>query len=130
MIASEPNLTAVNAAQRVLTAHFRALNDQDQDALIETLHFPHYRLSGSGMKVWQSGEHYLSDFRDRAGADWSRSELIFRNVVAASSDKVHLDIAFTRFGNQNKPIGSFRSLWVITLKGERWAAEFRSSFAG
>lgn len=129
MITGEPDMAAVNAALRVLDDHFEALNAQDQEALVATLHFPHYRLSSGRIKAWQSGDSYLTDFRARAGAAWARSELVFRNIVAASVDKVHVDIAFTRFDNDGQPIGLFRSLWVITHKEGRWAAEFRSSFA-
>lgn len=130
MIAGHPDTAAVDAALKVLDDHFSALNAQDAVALTDTLHFPHYRLTKTGMQVWQSGDTYLADFRARAGAAWNRSALLFRNVIAASPDKVHLDIAFTRFDHNDKPIGTFRSLWMITYKNERWAAEARSSFAG
>ena len=130
MIAAQPDTAAVAAALKVLDNHFSALNAQEPDALMQTLHFPHYRLTQTGMQVWQTGETYLADFRARAGAGWNRSALLFRNVVAASPDKVHLDIAFTRYDRDDRPIGTFRSLWMITRKNGRWAAEARSSFAG
>ena len=129
MIAGQPDTSAVGAALKVLDDHFAALNAQDPVALTQTLHFPHYRLTKSGMQVWQTGDTYLADFRARAGATWSRSALVFGNVVAASPDKVHLDIAFTRYDSNDHPIGTFRSLWVITCRNNRWAAEARSSFA-
>ena len=123
MIAGQPDTSAVAAALSVLDDHFAALNAQDPDALMETLHFPHYRLTQNGMQVWQTGETYLTDFRSRAGATWNRSALLFRNVVAASADKVHLDIAFVRYDTDDQPIGTFRSLWMMTCKRGRWAAE-------
>lgn len=129
MIAAQPDTTAVAAALKVLDDHFAALNAQDPVALTATLHFPHYRLTQNGMQIWQTGDTYLADFRSRAGAAWNRSALLFRNVVAASTDKVHLDIAFIRYDRDDQPIGTFRSLWMITNKGGQWAAEARSSFA-
>ena len=129
MIASQPDFDAVAAAMRVLDDHFAALSARDAEALAATLHFPHFRLSANAMKVWQTSDTYLDDFYARAGKGWARSELLCRNVVAASASKVHLDVAFTRFSDDGATMGSFRSLWVITRREDRWAAELRSSFA-
>ncbi len=129
MTAFDPDRTAIAAALGVLDAHFTALNARDADALAATLHFPHYRLTRNGMQVWQSPETYLDDFYARAGAGWARSEFLFRNIVAADPEKVHLDIAFARFNDREEEIGRFRSLWVIENLNGRWAASARSSFA-
>jgi hypothetical protein len=69
-----------------------ALNAGDEAALLETLHFPHYRLAGARMRVWDQPGAYLGDFLARAGADWHRSERDFRRVIAAGPAKVHLDV--------------------------------------
>jgi len=129
MIASEPDPAAVAAALKVLDDHFAALNARDATALADSLHFPHYRLTASGMQVWQTSETYLDDFFARAGDGWARSALLFRNVVAASPDKVHLDVGFVRFNDKNEEIGRFRSLWIIARLHNVWAALARSSFA-
>jgi hypothetical protein len=42
---------------------------------------------------------------------------------------VHLDVQFTRYRADNSPIGSFRSLWIVTKRGALWAVAARSSFA-
>jgi hypothetical protein len=44
---------AAAAATVVLDDHFAALNARDEAALIATLHFPHYRLSGGVMRIWE-----------------------------------------------------------------------------
>lgn len=129
MIASEPNVEAVAAALKILDDHFAALNARDPAAIASTLHFPHYRLTANGMQVWETPDTYLDDFYARAGTGWERSALLFRNVVAASQDKVHLDVAFARFNREDGEIGRFRSLWIITKQSGKWAAAARSSFA-
>ena len=53
----------------VLDDHIAALNARDEKALIATLHFPHYRLTGGKMKVWEKPDGYLKDFYARAGRD-------------------------------------------------------------
>ncbi|ODT18218.1 MAG: hypothetical protein ABS54_16600 [Hyphomicrobium sp. SCN 65-11] len=120
---------AVAAAIEVLDRHIAALNAKDDVALAATLHFPHYRLSGAGMRIWESPERYFADFRARAGGDWHHSAWDFRKVIAASREKVHLDVQFTRYRADNSAIASYRSIWVVTRIEVRWAAELRSSFA-
>lgn len=118
------------AAIAVLDRHIAALNARDLDALVATLHFPHYRLAGPGMRIWDGPERYFADFRERAGSDWHHSAWDFRNLIAASPDKVHLDVQFTRYRADGSAIGSYRSIWVVTRVDGRWAAQLRSSFAG
>ena len=106
-----------------------ALNAGDEPALLATLHFPHYRLAGGRMRVWDRPGSYLGDFRARAGADWHHSQWDFRKIIAAGPAKVHLDVQFIRYRADNSAIGSFRSLWIVTEAGGRWAVAARSSFA-
>ena len=113
----------------VLDRFMAALNSGDEPALLATLHFPHYRLAGGSMRVWDQPSAYFGDFLARAGADWHHSEWDFRNVIAAGVDKVHLDVQFTRYRIDNSIIGSYRSSWIVTESGGRWAVAARSSFA-
>jgi len=119
----------IDAARAVLGAHIEALNNRNTVALAETLHFPHFRLSGAKLKVWPDSRAYFSDFQARAGKNWAWSRFDDIRVLQASNDKVHLDLEVNRFDAQDCNITSFRSLWVITLEQGRWAAKFRSSFA-
>ncbi|MGD9615748.1 MAG: hypothetical protein AB7H90_14245 [Alphaproteobacteria bacterium] len=126
---AEPDREAVAAVLAVLDRFMAALNVGDETALLATLHFPHYRLAGGRMQVWETPGPYLGDFLARAGADWHHSDWDFRNVIAAGPTKVHLDVQFTRYRADNSAIGRFRSLWIVTRQGGRWAVAARSSFA-
>ena len=120
---------AVAAALAVLDRHMAALNSRDPAALAETLHFPHYRLSGGRMRVWEGPDTYFADFVARAGAGWHHSAWGPRVPIAASAEKVHLDVTFTRFRADGSALGQFRSLWIVACLDLRWAAQVRSSFA-
>lgn len=120
---------AIEAARAVMAAHLAALNAQDSAAMAATLHFPHYRLSGGKMRVWHNADHYLAEFRERAGSDWHHTVWDSIDVLAASADKVHLDVRFTRFREDDSVLARHRSLWVISCLDGRWAAQLRSSFA-
>ena len=120
---------AIDQAQAVLIEHFAALNDQNAARLHATLHFPHYRLARSRLQTWSEPSHYLADFHARTTDDWHHSVLDQQEVVAATADKVHLNVTFTRYRQDGTAIGVYRSLWVIAHLDGRWAAQLRSSFA-
>jgi len=121
---------AIAAARAVLHEHMAALNAQDEGRLVATLHFPHYRLTQGRVQTWDGPEGYLAGFRQRAGGEWARSSWDFITIVAAGPEKVHCDVSFTRFRADGSILGVYRSLWVIARLNARWAAQFRSSFAG
>ncbi len=131
MMTRETDITdrAVAAAKAVMQAHITALNSRDQAAIAETLHFPHVRLSGTTLKIWDSEDTYFADFLARAGGDWHHSAFADIRLLRAAADKVHLDAEIRRFAADGSLITSFRSLWVITCEAGRWAAKMRSSFA-
>ena len=121
---------AVTAALGVVDAHMAGLNARDGAAIAATLHFPHYRLAGGRLQIWDGPDTYLDDFFARAGDGWDHSRWDRKDVIAASAEKVHLDMAFTRFRADGSELGRFRSIWVIAKLEGRWAAQLRSSFAG
>ena len=123
------NLTSERAALDVMKRHIDALNALDENSLAQTLHFPHYRLVGSKLHVWPEEKNYLADFYKKVGDKLALSKWDSINVQEFSSDKVHLLVQVVRFDDNDNVIAKFKSLWVITLKGKKWAAQFRSSFA-
>ncbi len=120
---------AVGAALAILDEHMDALNARDEVRLNATLHFPHYRLASGYLKTWAGPGEYLADFYKRTTDDWHHSLWDYRDVIAASDDKVHFSVQFTRYRADDSVIGHYRSIWVIALLDGRWAAQLRSSFA-
>ena len=123
------NEAAINGALEVMHRHLAALNALNADALVKTLHFPHYRLVGPKLDCWETPDSYLADFRKRAGDKWARTQWASIDMQKDSADKVHLAVRINRFDADDGLIADFESLWVITLKNNKWAAQFRSSFA-
>ena len=86
---AEPDGEAAAAAIAVLDRFLAALNAGDTAALLATMHFPHYRLAGVTMRVWnEPDDSYLSGFYARAGEGWHHTEWDFRRVIAAGPEKV------------------------------------------
>src|SRR6516162_6725729 len=77
---SRPDQAAVEASLAVLDRFMMALNSGDEPALLAALHFPHYRLAGDGIQVWDRPGSYLGDFRARAGAGAKIAEVRARPV--------------------------------------------------
>jgi hypothetical protein len=128
---AEPDEIAVAAGLAVLDRFMAALNAQDEQALLATMHFPHYRLAGVEMRVWdQPDGSYLAGFFARAGDGWHHSLWDFRRVIVAGPEKVHFDMQFTRYRADSSVIGRYRSLWIVTKRAGVWAVAARSSFAG
>lgn len=123
------NEAAIKAALGVMDRHLAALNTLNADALVKTLHFPHYRMVGTKLDCWETPDTYLADFRKRAGDKWARTQWASIDIQKDSADKVHLAVRINRFDVDDGLIADFESLWVITLKNNKWAAQFRSSFA-
>ena len=119
----------IRHAMAVMAAHVEALNAGDEEALASTLHFPHYRLSGGILRIWDNPASYLRDFRKRAGDDWGYSAWGPIEVIAASPDKVHLAVVVDRFRPDGTLLTRFHSMWAIAKIGDVWAAQLRSSFA-
>ena len=92
-----PEDEAVTAALAVMDAHIAALNSREQSAIAATLHFPHIRLSGTALKIWETEDSYFADFLARAGGDWHHSAFANIRLLHASASKVHLDAEIRRF---------------------------------
>ena len=92
-----PEDEAVTAALAVMDAHIAALNSREQSAIAATLHFPHIRLSGTALKIWETEDSYFADFLARAGSDWHHSTFANIRLLRASASKVHLDAEIRRF---------------------------------
>ncbi|WP_170423794.1 hypothetical protein [Ruegeria arenilitoris] len=120
---------AVQAAISVMENHLIALNARDPEAIAKTLHFPHFRLAGNVMKVWETPDSYMDDFYARAGDAWGHTEWGHLTPLQTSPEKVHLDVMVNRFDKDGAPLVAFPSLWVVTQIGGFWAAQLRSSFA-
>ena len=50
-------------------------------------------------------------------------------VIDAGPAKVHFRVQFARYRDDGSPIGSYRSLYIVTVKDDRWAIQCRSSWA-
>ncbi len=123
---------AETAALKSLDDYMTAFNARDEDAWAATLNYPHVRIAGSEVKVWQTPGEYTADFdfaRFAGNSGWHHSAWDAREIVQSSANKVHVAVTFTRFKADGAKIESYDSLYVVTLENEHWGTQARSSFA-
>ena len=122
---------AVQAAMQTLDRFMESFNARDAKAWAATLNFPHVRFASGTVQVYQSAIEFLDRpvFETLSDSGWDHSHWISRQVVLASSDKVHINTVFQRFNANNQPIGTYESLYIVTRVNGHWGIQARSSLA-
>ena len=65
----------------------------------------------------------------RAAVQWHHSRWDHRNVIHFGTTKVHLDVQFTRYREDDSVIGVYPAIYVVVAEDGRWLIQCRSSFA-
>src|SRR4051812_29102433 len=129
---SETNEAAVAGARAALDGFMAAFNVEDADAIrARWFHFPRVRFHSGKVTVMTepSDYHNLVWARRGQSAGWGRSAWDYQEVIDAGPEKVHFRVQFSRFRADGTFIGSYRSLYIVTLHDGRWAIQARSSWA-
>ncbi|MEF9897614.1 MAG: hypothetical protein RR736_01405 [Pseudomonas sp.] len=126
---------------KALDRFLTTFNAKDELAWAKTLNYPHVRMSGNQVTVWQTPEEYAKDQNLQQLSKeigWENTRWNYRYVVQSGSDgqgnanKYHVALSFTRLDKAGKPISghTFDSFYIITNVDGHWGAQFRSSMAG
>lgn len=115
---------------KVLDAYMNTFNAKDAKAWQATYHFPHFRLASGKMSVLEKeGDLDPTIFDKLAKSGWDHSQWGHRNIIQGSDTKVHVDTRFSRFRKDGSLIGTYESLYVVTLENGKWGVKLRSSYA-
>lgn len=130
---SNATMTSSEHALRVTDAFMETFNAQDWNGHFDTYNFPHVRVAGVEVKVWNDRAELLAGHAaygaGRLEAGWSRSAWDDRQVIHGSVDKVHLAVKFTRYDRNGATLASYQAIYVVTCVGGHWGVQLRSSFA-
>jgi hypothetical protein len=122
----------VAAARVVMNGFMEAFNAEDAEALrMRWFHFPHVRLHSGKVSVMERPEDLRILVWEREGqsTEWARTAWDYVETIDAGPGKVHFRVQFTRYRPDGSAIGSYKSLYVVTRKDDRWGIEARSSWA-
>jgi hypothetical protein len=119
-------LTDVDAARVALDRFFEAWNQADNDAVRETLNFPHLTLFGDQLVIANGPDEFTVDF-DRMTREegWHKSSLDDYAVTADGNGKVHCLVTYSRFDAEDKRYRTAKVLYVVTEKAGHWGIQFR-----
>ncbi len=131
---SESNLSDYAAIGcKVLDDYLEAFNSGDARQWAKILHYPHVRIAGDRVRVWQNAEEFAKDndlTKLVKRVNWGYNKWDWRRLVQFGPGKMHYTVQISRFTVNDVPISSFESLYIITRVGDRWAVQGRSSYGG
>ena len=118
-------------AMRVLDEFMAAWNVSDPQRLAATCNFPHVRIAGGKVTVWQTPSEFEKEHRNSIPLEqsWHHSAWDDRKAVQSSNDKVHVAVSFTRYDAKGIKIATYKSLYIVTNQNGHWGVQARSSFA-
>ena len=123
--------SAVGAAMQALDEFMLHFNRRDMEAWANTLNYPHVRFASGTVTVWESAEEFAqgATFERLPRTGWDHSHWLTRDVVMAAPGKVHIQTEFQRFNSDNEVIGTYQSLYIVTVQNGHWGTQARSSLA-
>jgi len=124
---------AEKMAMQAMDAFMTGFNAKDPKAWAESLNYPHVRFASGTVTVWKNAEDFaetaVNSFDRLQAVGWDHSVWDSREVVQVGEDKVHILTKFSRFTEDEKPIATFQSLYIVTKQDGHWGTQARSSFA-
>jgi len=118
------------ACQGVLADWMAALNSYDASAMDGLMHFPHVRIAGGAVSVYEKPGNNPMDLFDRLRREdgWHHSAWDETRLVQSSPVKAHYAVRYTRYREDDSVIGNYDSLYVLTPRDGAWKIQCRSSF--
>ncbi len=117
----------------VLDEYLEAFNSGDVHRWASILHYPHVRIAGERILLWQDATSFAADndmSRLVKRINWGHNKWDWRKLVQFGPGKLHIAVRITRYTVNDAPISSFESLYIITKINGRWGVQGRSSYAG
>jgi hypothetical protein len=117
-------------SEDVLARWMAALNRYDASAMDALMHFPHVRIAGGAVTVYQAPGSNPMDLFERLRREdgWHHSAWNETRLMQSSPAKAHYAVRYTRFRENGSVIGVYDSLYVLSLLGGAWKIQCRSSF--
>ena len=125
---AEAEIQALSVMEDFLTT----FNARDEEAWADTLVFPHVRMASGTVVVYPTKEEFVAAMdldAFAANTTWRRSTWDDMRVIQSSPQKVHVQVTFSRFDENDDLIATFNSLYIIEPVDGRWGVRARSSFA-
>lgn len=117
------------AARAAVEAYFEALNSLDHEAWAATLNYPHVRVAGGTVEMWETAEEYLAGLQPGRQRTWFHTGLDSMDVVQVGANGANVALQFSRHNSEGETMSSYEAVYLVTRRDGRWAVQARSSFA-
>jgi hypothetical protein len=117
-------LSAEIIAQSFMKQFITAFNASDTESWLQTLKFPHVRITPTGRifvedeSASRRGFNLGIQFRSKQA--WDHSVVDEIEVVQHSSEKIHLTNRFTRYKADGTKYLTGHALWILTKVDGQW----------
>ena len=124
-----------NQVLELLDKWMEAFNNRDIEGWSSTHNFPHVRIAGGQVSLWETKNDYINHFSEPdmfeylESVGWHHSEWVSRDFDLISEDKVHVSVVFQRYDKENLPRSKYEALYVVTKINSKWGVQARSSLA-
>jgi hypothetical protein len=118
-------------ARKSVDDFLRALNARNGESARFLLHYPHVRIVGNNVGIWNGADEYdvQSDWLGASEA-WDQVELSFCTVRQDSEDMIHFEIEFSALDADQSRSMTYKSFWIVTNKDGRWGIQSLSTIPG
>jgi len=121
---------SVDEARRAIERFFEGFNAEDDARIRESLNFPHVRIASGTVRVIDGPDHFNTPFAALKKLEaWHHSTLDRAEVIHQGKEKVHFDVGFRRFRDDDTCYATHQAVWVVTRVEGHWGIQARSSFA-
>jgi hypothetical protein len=117
-------MSAEAVAQSFIKQFISAFNTSDTEAWLQTLQFPHVRITPTGRIFVEdesaSRRSFNLGIQFRAEQAWDHSIVDEVEVIQHSNEKIHLTNRFTRYKADGSKYLTGHALWILSKVGGEW----------
>lgn len=128
-LSEENRAEALEGARQTVLDFFTAFNAGDAEATTVPLNYPHVFIAGGGVRVAEDSTNgsVRPDFnRMRESQGWHMSTIDSLEASYVASNKVHMELVFSRWHPDGTRYLTIPALWILTRDGNHWGIQVRS----
>lgn len=122
---SEDRADILTGARAAVLGYMEAFNTGDEEQSDRHLNFPHLFMVGG--RISESSDTAAPNFDQmRDSQNWHVSTFDTLEASIVTPNKVHFEIAFSRWHPDGTRYWTVPALWIVTKDGDHWGTQLRS----
>ncbi len=117
-----------SSARKTINDYFASLNARDEEAVRNTLNYPHVQIYGTEMRIFNAPEDFDLGLEEIIEAEgWHHDSLDSCVNRQNHEDKVYFEIRFGRCLSDGTRYVTYQSFWIVTCKDGHWGIQCQSN---